>query len=149
MSILATAASLADSLTSQITQLVIYIPSALINVGSLLQVSSQHCSVHLDLLNHVLHHALDHIVDLVDVLDLSLYSHRHVHAWLKSPLLDSLLQRLGFLLSGCCAVGMRAATIHACGFSLSSCAVWVSLLPGRGQQFSRTLHRCRTSSSSG
>ena len=82
VSILATAGSLADSLTSQITQLVIDILSALVHVGSLLDVSCQHCSVDLDFLNHVLHHALDHIVDLVDVLDLSLCDHWHVDTWL-------------------------------------------------------------------
>ena len=86
MSILETDGSLAGCLTSQITQLVIDTLSALINVGSLLDVSRQHGSVRLDLLNRMLHHALDRIVDLVDVLDLSLCGHQHFHAWLGSPL---------------------------------------------------------------
>ena len=133
MSILATAGSLAGCLTSQITQLVIDIP-ALINARCLLDVSRQHCSVHLDLLNHVLHHALDHIVDLADVLDLSLWSHWHVHTWHGSPLLDSSLQRLGVLLSGCCAVGVRAVRVHASGLSLSKCAVRISLCLGEGNR---------------
>ena len=54
----------------------------------------QPSAFYLDLLNHVLHHALDQIFDLVDVLDLSLCCHRHVHTRLGSPLLYPFLQRL-------------------------------------------------------
>ena len=39
-----------------------------------------------------------------------------VAVWFERRLLDSFLERLGFLLSGCCAVGVRAARVHASGF---------------------------------
>ena len=65
---------LADNLTSKITQLTIDIPHEIIDISSLLDASYQHYNVHFDPLDHVFHHALDHIVDLVDVLGLSLRS---------------------------------------------------------------------------
>ena len=104
------ALAIADNLTSQITQLAIDIPHALIDISSLIDASHQHYNVQLDPLNNAFHHALDHIVDLVDALDLC------VAVWFGKLLLDSSLEPLGFLLSGCCAVGVRAARVHASGF---------------------------------
>ena len=75
-----------------------------------------------------------HIHDLVDVLglrdlncflflldrgDLSVCHYRHVHDLLGCPLLDSLLQRLDFLLSGCCADSVRDARVPAVWLFLS------------------------------
>ena len=54
------ALAVADCLTSRITQLVIDTLSALVNVGSLLDVSRQQCDIRLDLLDHALQFSRRH-----------------------------------------------------------------------------------------